>query len=177
MSQIETRYAEAFYQKIDQKKLISILHDLETLQQWYADVTDFRLFLRNPLISFKTAEKAIHKLASTAHLQPLTRDFLCLLAQKKRLSLLPQVIKKIFILHDNALGILPTTVTSAHKLSAEQKTTIQQILTEKFKQKIQLHTIIDPAVLGGLRIMAGSYLMDGTLSAKLQQLQLTLSEV
>jgi F-type H+-transporting ATPase subunit delta len=177
MSQLETRYAEAFYKKMDKKHTASPLRDLHTLQQWYVDVKDFRLFIHNPFISHYLAEKAIDKLTAKGKLQPLTRNFLCLLVQKKRLALLPQIIEKIFARHNKALGILPTIVTSAHKLSAAQITKIKDALTDKFNKKIQLRTIVDPSVLGGLKIMVGSSLMDATLSAQLQQLQLTLNEV
>jgi F-type H+-transporting ATPase subunit delta len=176
MSQIAARYANALYAKVDEKTAPKVLRDLDLLHSWCDDSAEFKSFMRNPLISREDAIKAVDKLASSARFHSLSKDFLVLVARKRRLALLPQIIAKVVTLSDQKQGIVKTIITSAQKLSSLQLKNIQQLLTEKMNKTPKTTEIIDPRVLGGFKVKIGPYLIDATLKTQLMQLQLLLKE-
>lgn len=59
------------------------------------------------------------------------------------------------------------TVTSATALDAAQRERLTQILSEAYGREIQLNVILDPQVLGGLRIQVGPQVVDSTVLSRL----------
>lgn len=59
------------------------------------------------------------------------------------------------------------TVTSATALDAAQRERLTQILSQAYGREIQLNVILDPQVLGGLRIQVGPQVVDSTVLSRL----------
>jgi F-type H+-transporting ATPase subunit delta len=60
-------------------------------------------------------------------------------------------------------------VTSSETLSKDQKTTVENLIQDKFG-KIEVNYTIDPEVFGGIRIEVGDWIFDGTVAKELNQL-------
>ena len=67
------------------------------------------------------------------------------------------------------------TVTAAAPLSAAQQKRLAAALTVQYGIETRLDVIVDPAVLGGLRVQVGDEVVDGTVSARLTDLRLQLA--
>jgi F-type H+-transporting ATPase subunit delta len=67
------------------------------------------------------------------------------------------------------------TVTSAAPLSAKQQDRLAAALTKQYDTDIQLNAVVDPAVIGGVRIQIGDDVIDGTVAARLADLRLQLA--
>ena len=67
------------------------------------------------------------------------------------------------------------TVTVARPLPAEQLERLKQGLSARFGREIALNQVVDPAVIGGLRVEFGDELIDDTAAARLKQLRLQLA--
>lgn len=65
------------------------------------------------------------------------------------------------------------TITSAVKLNAEQLQTIQAALTKKFKT-VDVNTVIDPTIIGGIKVTIGSRQIDASVEGKVNQLKQAL---
>lgn len=65
------------------------------------------------------------------------------------------------------------TVTSAVKLSSTQLKTIQDAFTKKFTS-VDLETVIDPQIIGGVKVTIGSKQIDASVQGKLNQLKQAL---
>src|SRR3546814_11186817 len=76
---------------------------------------------------FRSAGKTIAAVASAMGLDPLTTNFLGVLAQNRRLSQLPAIIRAYETLLSNHKGEVRAEVTSAHPLDAGQVSALQQI--------------------------------------------------
>lgn len=59
------------------------------------------------------------------------------------------------------------TVTSAVDLTAAQRERLAQILRQAYGREVQLNVIVDPDVLGGLRIQVGAQVVDSTVLSRL----------
>ena len=62
---------------------------------------------------------------------------------------------------------LVASVASVVPLSHEQEMRLSQILKLHYGTEVQLHTTIEPAIIGGLRIHIQDDVIDGTLSTRL----------
>lgn len=63
------------------------------------------------------------------------------------------------------------TVTTAVSLSSDQAKRIEDIYRQKLGKSVHINSVVDPSVLGGMKIQYGSISRDGTVVTKLKQLQ------
>lgn len=74
-----------------------------------------------------------------------------------------------------ASGRQLATVTAAAPLSAAQHKRLAAALTAQYGVDTRIDVIVDPAVLGGLRVQVGDEVVDGTVAARLSDLRLQLA--
>lgn len=67
------------------------------------------------------------------------------------------------------------TVHSAQALTAAQRKQLQQTLSARYDAPVALNEVVDPSLLGGLRIQVGDDVIDGTVQARLAELRQKLA--
>ena len=72
-------------------------------------------------------------------------------------------------------GQLVATVHSAAPITATRQKRLRTALSERYGTDVTLHIVIDPAVLGGLRVQVGDDVIDGSISARLAELRTKLA--
>jgi F-type H+-transporting ATPase subunit delta len=100
--------------------------------------------------------------------------FLALLADNRRLALLPEIAGLYEQLRNEAERVVKATVTSATALPASELDGIKAALKRRFGREVEVETAIDPALIGGAVIDAGDVVIDGSLKGKLERLQSAL---
>ncbi len=98
------------------------------------------------------------------------RNFVRLLAQNKRLAVLPEIAAQYELLrakHENEVDV---EVVSAVPMNADQQSQLSASLKKRFKRDVRMSTSVDPALLGGAVIRAGDLVIDGSISGRLQRL-------
>ncbi|HEX4058573.1 MAG TPA: F0F1 ATP synthase subunit delta [Galbitalea sp.] len=73
----------------------------------------------------------------------------------------------------SGLGIATVTVASA--IDEAQRTRLATTLRKQYGRDIRLNEIIDPQVLGGMRVQVGSEVIDGTIANRIADLRLRLA--
>ncbi|WP_407353887.1 F0F1 ATP synthase subunit delta [Luteimonas sp. R10] len=102
-------------------------------------------------------------------------DFLALLAENRRLALLPEIAGQFEQLRADAERIVRARVTSASELPAGELEGIRAALKKRFGREVELETAVDEALIGGAVIAAGDVVIDGSLRGKLARLQSALA--
>ena len=115
-------------------------------------------------------------LLSPANASESFGNFLALLADNRRLSLLPEIVGLFEELRADAERIVKAKVTSAAALPAAELATIQAALKRRFGREVELQTAIDASLIGGAVIDAGDVVIDGSLKGKLERLQVALAQ-
>jgi len=74
-----------------------------------------------------------------------------------------------------AAGALVATVTAAAPLPEAQRKRLAATLEAQYGRAVRVDFVVDPGVLGGLRVQLGDEVVDGTISARLAELRLQLA--
>lgn len=102
-------------------------------------------------------------------------NFLALLADNRRLPLLPEIAGLYEDLRAEAERIVKARVTSATTLPAAELDSIKAALKRRFGRDVELETAVDESLIGGAVIDAGDVVIDGSLKSKLARLQSALA--
>lgn len=165
------RYALALFGLArDEKQIESVGASLAAVRRALAESDDIRELTTSPLIGRDEAVKAVTAAAGSIGIDPLTTNFLGVLAQNRRLSQLGNVIRAFNILSARHRGEITAEVTSAHPLDDDQVGAIKQNLRTRMGRDIAVETNVDSAILGGLVVKIGSQMIDGSIRTKLNNL-------
>lgn len=103
-------------------------------------------------------------------------NFLALLADNRRLPLLPEIAGLFEQLRADAERIVKARITSATTLPAAELESIKVALKRRFGREVELTTAVDASLIGGAVIDAGDVVIDGSLKSKLSRLQSALAQ-
>jgi len=102
-------------------------------------------------------------------------NFLALLADNRRLALLPEIAGLFDELRAEADRVVKAKVTSATELPPGELDTIKVALKKRFGREVVVETAVDASLIGGAVIDAGDVVIDGSLKGKLGRLQAALA--
>jgi F-type H+-transporting ATPase subunit delta len=165
------RYATALFELArDEKQIETVSVSLAMLRQALRDSDDFRELTTSPLISRDEAVRAAAAAGQAMQLDPITANFLGVLAQNRRLAQLGNVIRAFNMLAAAHRGETTAEVTSAHPLTDDQVAALRQNLRTRLGRDVAVDLSVDPTILGGLVVKVGSQMIDGSIRTKLDNL-------
>jgi len=165
------RYATALFDLArDENQLSAVSESLVSLKQALADSGDFRQLTTSPLITREEGARAAAATAAAMNLDPITTNFIGVLARNHRLSQLGNVIRAFAMLLAEHRGETTAEVTSAHPLDDDQISALRTNLRERLNRDVVVDLTVDPAILGGLVVKVGSQMIDGSIRTKLNTL-------
>ncbi|GGY47572.1 F0F1 ATP synthase subunit delta [Parvularcula lutaonensis] len=175
-SEIAERYASAFFELVQEEgKVEKAEADLDALRQAYDDSEDLRRLVQSPAFSAEVKTKGIAAVLE-GKADPLTVNFMKLLASNGRLPLLLPVIRRFKEIAAEARGEVSAQVVSAHPLSDDQVQELKTQIRASVGKDVTLDTSTDPELLGGLIVKIGSRMIDSSLKTKLARLRARLKE-
>jgi F-type H+-transporting ATPase subunit delta len=165
------RYATALFTLArDEKKLEPVGASLDAVKRALAESADLRELTTSPLTSRDDALKTVAAVAASMKLDPLTANFLGVLAQNRRLSQLGKVIHAFNLLAADHRGETSAEVVSARPLDEGQIAAIRDRLKSRVGRDVAVELKVDPSILGGLVVKVGSQMIDGSIRTKLNNL-------
>ncbi|MDA8693886.1 F0F1 ATP synthase subunit delta [Pseudomonadales bacterium] len=102
-------------------------------------------------------------------------NFLHILAENKRLLLLPSVAELFVELKANLERSVEVNISTAFALDDTTETKLTQALKQKLQRDIQVHTNVDKSLLGGVVVRAGDIVIDGSVKGRLAKLAEAMS--
>jgi F-type H+-transporting ATPase subunit delta len=165
------RYASALFDLArDEKQIDAVSRSLESLNQALADSREFGQLVTSPLVDREGASKAFSAIANELKIDPLTANFLGVLARNGRKGQLPHVIRLFRRLAANHRGETTAEVVSARPLTDDQVSALKTQLKSRAGRDVAIEARTDPAILGGLIVKLGSEMIDASLKTKLNRL-------
>ena len=165
------RYASALFDLArDQRQIESVSSSLETLRSALADSKDLSELVSSPLVGRDDAGEAFAALAPGLGLDPITANFLGVLARNGRKDQLMPVIRAFRRLADDHRGEETAEVVTARPLNDDQLARLKQQLRTRAGREVTIDASIDPAILGGIVVKLGSRQIDASIRTKLNRL-------
>lgn len=165
------RYATALFDLAqDQKSLDQVGGSLDRLDKALGESDALRRLTTSPVVEREEARTAMLALAKQMELDSLTANMLGVLADNRRLAVLPSVIADFRQLLAAHRGEVRAEVTSAFPLSDEQVDALRKQLKQRVGSDVALSTKVDRALLGGLVVNVGSQRIDSSIRTRLNNL-------
>ena len=169
------RYASALFDLADaDKQLDAVTSDLDSLYAMIGESEDLRSLLSSPVISRNEQGKALSVIVEKAKFTGLTSNFIAVVADNRRLFVLPAIITAFKAILSQHRGEVTAEVIAATELSEKQLTALGASLKEAIGSKVTIDASVDPELLGGLVVKVGSRMIDSSLRTKLQHLRLAM---
>jgi F-type H+-transporting ATPase subunit delta len=166
------RYANAVFELAAEERGIDRLAaDFQTLKTMLQQSPELLRLVRSPLFSREDQARGMEAVLAKAGTGDLTRKLVLLLAQKRRLFALADVIRAFEQLLAKHRGEVAAEVTSARELSAAEVSELRSILKDKLGREPRITTHVDEKLLGGLVLRVGSRMIDSSLRTKLDSLR------
>ena len=165
------RYATALFELARDRSQIEAVEDsLGGLRQALDEVPEFKTVTTSPELSRDQAERTVLAVADQLGVDPLTRNFLGVLAENRRLGQLGYVARDFDILAAAHRGEVTAEVVSAHTLSDDQMDALRKQLRARVGRDVNIQSRIDPSILGGLVVKIGSRMIDNSIKTRLNTL-------
>ena len=165
------RYASALFDLArDQRQIESVGQSLDALGQALLDSKDFNELVASPLVSREEAGKAFAALAPQIGLDPITTNFIGVLARNGRKSQLQSVVRAFRRLAAEHRGEVTAEVVTARPLNDDQIAALGQQLRARAGRDVTIDATVDPTLLGGIVVKLGSQQIDASIRTKLNRL-------
>ena len=172
------RYATALFELADEGKALERIEaDLAALKSLLSDSADLTRLVRSPVLSRAEQSRAMTAILEKASADDLTRRFVGLLAERRRLFVLADIIAAFERLMAVHRGEVRAEVTSAIALDDEQLGTIRAALARVIGGNVAVETHVDGDLIGGLIVRVGSRMVDASVRTKLQRLHLVMKGI
>jgi F-type H+-transporting ATPase subunit delta len=165
-----SRYAKAIFELAQEEGRID---------EWAAQLALIRQVLEdpgaaevlaNPSISSEVRMKAVEQL-DLPGIDPEGMNLMRMLVHAGRAHRAGEIGDRFEVLADEAAGRVRATVTTAIPLGEDDQEALRKDLSRQLGKDVRLEARVDPAILGGLVLLVGDRLTDGSVAARLDQLR------
>jgi len=166
----ERIYANALFEAAKEAGTLDLAREeLQEFLQAVRQVSELRALLGNP--EFDTRERTEALRAVLADANELVRNFLLLVTEKGRAHELPGIVQEFETLVAREEGILDVELTTAVELSEDEARLILERIEGVSERKLRATRKVDPRLIGGFVLKAGSHRVDASVRARLERLR------
>jgi F-type H+-transporting ATPase subunit delta len=163
-------YARALFEAAQEKgRLSEVRDDLVDFARATEEVPELAALLTNRELDPRARAAALEDLLGGA--DELVRNFLMLLAEKGRAAELAEIARELEQLVAEAEGRIEVELTTAVELSDEEAAEIVAQIERAAGRTVEATRTVDPALIGGLILQAGSFRVDASIRGRLQRLR------
>jgi F-type H+-transporting ATPase subunit delta len=170
MSQIvANRYAKALFEVAEERGAIDAVEaQLNAVANTLTGNEDLRVILTHPQVSGGNKKALVEKLfANTTGTEVM--NLLRMLIDRKRESIIGDVLEAFTHMADLKRGILDVTVTTAVPLNEEEESDLSARLSRVLGKKLRMHVKVKSEIIGGILLRIGDKVYDGTIAGKLAE--------
>ncbi len=136
--------------------------------------SDFQGFAHNPKISHADVVSTFLS-AIKSPVNAEAHNFVVMLIDNGRLTLLPEIATQFQALKNAQEGAADAAIVSAFEMTPAQVSALIGTLEQKFGRKLNPLVTVDSSLIGGVRVVVGDEVLDTSVRAKLQQMQIALT--
>ncbi|MCP8617443.1 F0F1 ATP synthase subunit delta [Salirhabdus salicampi] len=173
-SVIAKRYAVALFQLGQEKSILDRLEEeLLTVRNVFQENDQLLPFFKHPRIDADKKKKVLSD--AFQKFSPEVTHTLHLFIDRHREEVIPSFIDRFVEMTNEARGIAEADVYTARELKEEEASALQEVFAKKLNKKsLRIRTVIDPTLLGGVKLKIGNRIYDGSVSGKLARIERNL---
>ncbi len=177
-SGISSRYAKAIFDLAKEAKTLPALEkDLNALADTLESSAEFGDLLSSPLYTREEQANSIAAITKKMGLSQLLSNTLGLMANKRRLFVVPALITSVREMIAEEKGEVTAEVTAAKALTKAQSDNLAKTLKASVGKNVIVNVAVDESLIGGLIVKVGSRMIDTSIRSKLSNLQNSMKEV
>jgi F-type H+-transporting ATPase subunit delta len=170
MGAVHRTYAQALFDAAKENGRLAQVHEeLDDFAAAVADVPELRSVLRNPQVDPRAKARVLEELLGGA--DELVRNFLRLTAEKGRVGEIEEMAREFDRLVAREERRLDVELTTAFELSDAEAQRIVAQIEQASGRKVDATRTVDPALIGGLVLQAGSLRVDSSVRGRLERLR------
>lgn len=172
LDRVALRYAKAAFDYLgDSKKVDGLTQELIAFSQALTGNPELHLALTNEAFSTDSRAAVVKEVANQMGLSDATQRVLNVLTENRRITSVEAVAERLHHLNLEAAEIAPLKVEASVELSAAEKKQVEEKFTKILGKKVEANYVLEPTLLGGLRVTAAGRTYDGTLSGWLENME------
>lgn len=133
-----------------------------------------RQFADNPKVSADQVHGLIAGVAKV-ELSALASNFLRTVIDNGRLAVLPEIARQFHTLKNAQLGVSDAIVQSAFDMDAASLAELATVLERRFGRKLNPKLVVQPELIGGVRVVVGDEVLDTSVKARLEHMKMALT--
>lgn len=175
---VSGRYATALFELADEQGALDAVGDaLGQIREALGASDDLAALIKSPVVPRDEQATAMAKVLEAMKIGAPVSNLVALMASKRRLYALPQVIAGFNDLLAKKRGVTSAEVTSAKPLTKAQQEALEKTIKSTVGDSIALDVTVDESLIGGLVVKVGSKMIDTSIRSKLASLKTAMKEV
>ncbi len=168
-------YAEAVFRVAKQGNALQAWSDaLNLISTVYRD-PQMQAAMSNPRVTSADVEKLLLEICGE-RIDGVARNLIQLLVRNRRLSVLAEIRGLFEQLKLEDEGKLDAKISSAFPMEDAQRNQVVNLLSSRFKRKINATVAVDPDLIGGIKVEVGDKVWDASVRGRLQTMAATLTK-
>ena len=168
-------YAEAVFRVAKQGNALQAWSDaLNLISTVYRD-PQMQAAMSNARVTSADVEKLLLEICGE-RIDGVARNLIQLLVRNRRLSVLAEIRGLFEQLKLEDEGKLDAKISSAFPMEDAQRNQVVNLLSSRFKRKINATVAVDPDLIGGIKVEVGDKVWDASVRGRLQTMAATLTK-
>jgi F-type H+-transporting ATPase subunit delta len=172
LATIARPYAEALDRSVDGADALALIPQLQALAAVAGNV-DMRQLADNPKVTAAQVLNVITAVANTP-LDAKVSNLLRTVVENCRLRALPEIAMQFNALVKSRSGTSDATIESAFPIDGSQLPQVLAALEKRFGRKLNANVVVDPELIGGIRVVVGDEVLDTSVRARLEKMRAAL---
>lgn len=172
LATIARPYAEALFQS-SSKDLSGASVWVDELGAIAADAA-LQQFAGSPKVTSGQVFDLIVSVAKST-LPEQAKNFLRTVIANKRLSVLPEIAVQFRALKNAQTGSSDALIYSAFPIDGDALANVAAMLEKRFGRKLNASVVVQPELIGGIRVVVGDEVLDTSVKARLEQMKVALT--
>jgi F-type H+-transporting ATPase subunit delta len=143
--------------------------ELQQLRDAFAEAPDLEALLENPEVDSRVKADVLARVAAGSN--ELVVNFLRLVAEKGRAGEIAEIVDELDTLVAAAHRVLDVEITTAYELPDEYFGKVLSQIETAAGRKVQAERKVDPDLIGGIVLQAGSMRLDASVRGRLERLR------
>lgn len=173
MEAVSSHYGLALYSlAIDENKVLSWQSEVKEISRIFKENTDFIMVLGSAFITLEEREKILKK--TLVGVDEKITAFILVIMENNRTNLILEIFESFNSYCNEYRGISEGLLYSTLKLDQKVINQIEEKISEMEKKKVELKNVIDPSLIGGVKVVINDHIYDGSIKHHLEMMKTDL---